>query len=188
MQHGGGNGWAGVPILVLVAIGLVGLVLWYRKLHESGGRVKPFSYIFGGMGRVAVTETLTDTQGVPHPVSKETADRAAYRLFEAYERTWRECTKIYGWGRACWPIETVAVVDGIVHKNHPHVMWNAPLPRLWVRFQVGMVEWFAHEVHNVFRYHLHGMRHIYKTKDARDKMNAQEIQEWISREFGGFDE
>ena len=187
-MHGGGGGWSCVPWLVLVAaLALVGLFFWYRS-RSRGGSEGAFTYLFDGMGSVHITRTHTDTQGVEHPVAKETADRAAHRFFEVYERTWRECTKVYGWGRQHWPIETVAVVDGIVHKAHPHVMWNAPLPRVWVRLQVGMLRWFALEVHNIFRYHLHGMNHIYKTIDSRDKMRAQEMVAWIERRYGGTDE
>ena len=188
MQHGGGDGWLGALWIVAGCVVALGLVLWYRSRTERPNRQKAFSYLFEGCGSVTITPTTTDTQGVEHIVSVKTAERRAYQLFDAYNRTWRECTRVYGWGRQHWPIESVAVVDGVVHQAHPHVMWNAPIPRLWLRLQDGMIRWFSLEVHNVFRYHLHGMKHIYRTVNDSDLMRAHEVVEWIENEYGGADE
>ena len=188
LQHGGGYGWLGVLWIVVAALVALGCVLWYRSRNDRPNPHIAHEYHFPGFGVVKVTPIHTDTQGAGHDVTTETAERRAYGLFEAYTRTWLQCTRVYGWGRQHWPIESVMVVNGLVHKDHPHVVWNAPIPRVWVRLQDGMREWFAREVHNVFRYHIHGMKHIYKTIDDRDLMRAHEIAEWIRVEYGGPDE
>lgn len=185
MMHNGGNGWGGVWWMILGALVLVGLAVWFSRRRSSKLGPRPYTYIFEGMGLISVTPIHTDTQGVEHDVTKETADKRAYGLEHVYRRTWRECTRVYGWGRQHWPIEKIGIMDGIVHKDHPHVLWNAPVPTIMVRLQDGMRSWFAREIHNVFRYTIHGMKHIYKTIDDRDLMRAQEITFWIEREFGG---
>ncbi len=46
-----------------------------------------------------------------------------------------------------------------------------------------MYYWFVREVHNVFRYRVHGIKWIYRTKDADDIAAATVVEKWISHNY-----
>ena len=72
-----------------------------------------------------------------------------------------------------------------VDPEHRHVMWPMPRDKAFLRLQVGMSFHLAGEIHNMYRYCLHGPQWVGdgRTKDADDLARAMAVQAWIEETY-----
>ena len=149
-----------------------------QRMNKAEEKLNPSHYV-----------TLVDRFPVTHVpreavASMEEAREAVVGLKEAYRATWHVMSEEYGVvdPREA-PIDTIGMSLGPVHEDHPEVVWFAPSSKMRLRFQPTMRYHFAGELHNMFRFNLHGIKHIYKTKNAADKARALKVQAWIKGEY-----
>jgi hypothetical protein len=120
---------------------------------------------------------------LPIEMDREAAEMAAKDLYWAYLKAWGICKEIYGNDPGPPGIANIGCHSDSLGGKHPHVLWLAPTDRIHIRVQPGWLYWFAAELHNVFRYQLHGIKHIYETVDDADRTMALEAQRRIAKAF-----
>ena len=116
---------------------------------------------------------------VPVALEREEAQRVAEDLRDTYTRTWAALDRIYGHTARPLPVHTIGCTMGVVRVDHLHVMWLVGSGKIYLRVQDGMYRWFALELHNVYRYLLHGMGGIYETQGDEDRSRATMAHQWI---------
>lgn len=168
--------WLGLAFGLLI----LGFICYgWSKRNQKKGK-GPWQFIFQGFGIVSVAREIPRFDGRPaKQVTEATARVVANQLVTTYRETWAECRRIYKHGKLNWPVERVAVVGGMVEPDHPEVVWPAPVPMIKIRLQDDMNFWFAGEIHNVFRYTLYGINHIYKPVNQNDEASMKLVKEWI---------
>ena len=120
---------------------------------------------------------------IPISLSREKAEQIANKLRYTYVKAWAQMTKIYKADPGAMPIATIGSSLFEVDSKHPHVMWIMPRDKVFLRVQPSMYHWFAGELHNMFRYLMHGTQWIYKTKDDDDAAGAKAVEAWISKRW-----
>lgn len=191
-----------------IALGVVFTVItfvWYRFRKKKANKVRSHWWIpVDGFANVSVPVerylnadiyVKNEEELVPIPVSKEEAEDIAYELFDVQLSVWVACIaayKEYSKGeeyfsprKHTWIVSKVGLSKREMPKGHPYVAWGAPhgIIKLLLLDKEKMYYWFARECHNVFRYVLYGMAHIYKTIDDEDFAITQEIEKWISETY-----
>ena len=123
---------------------------------------------------------------VPVAVSRETAEVIGETLREVYRDAWAALDAIYDAEEESgpMPIATIGMSVSPVEDGHPHVMWIAPRDKIFLRLEEKYGYWFARELHNIFRYLMHGIEHIYRTTGPEDQLRAHEATEWIEGTYG----
>ena len=115
--------------------------------------------------------------------SPEEAREVVVGFKRVYRKVWSEFSLIYGVETRAAPIDTIGMSLDPVHPDHEDVVWFAPTSKMRLRFQDSMHYHFAGELHNMFRYNLYGIKHIYKTKDDADLAIATSVKSWIKKRF-----
>jgi len=192
-------GWIG-----WVATGVIFVVVayvWYRFRKRKNSHVSKIwpSITILGFGGVSIPKFYPMLPGQPteepEPLSYEVAQLEARILYDVKNAVWEKCIEQYGvtyntneafqQNAQGWCVDDIGVTSNpdAMPEGHPFVAWGMPHGGIKLLFQFDMYFWFAHEVHNVFRYVLHGPLHIYDTVDAGDLMDARVVQEWINEEW-----
>ena len=143
------------PWLIIVGIMLIFGVLFYlQRRKKAADKLKPHPW--------TVWRNLFCPVHVPADVSVEQGQRYAADLAAAYSRLWENLGNIYEKKNPPPPCVTeIMLTHDEVAPGHPRVVWNAPHGPIILRIRPDMVFWYAHEMHNVFRYQLYGMGRIY---------------------------
>jgi hypothetical protein len=104
MQHGGGHGWmsGGMLIMVLAAIVLVGLVVWYRR-RKGGADEHSWKILRRAFAPLIAYDS--------NQMSSERARSLAKDLWQLHVRVWNQCNKTYGHGAA----------DAIKERQRVHI-------------------------------------------------------------------
>jgi hypothetical protein len=118
---------------------------------------------------------------IPISLSREEAERISKKLRYTYVKTWAQMIKIYGEDVGEMPIATIGSSLFEIDPEHRHIKWPMPRDKVFLRVQPSMYYWFAGELHNMFRYLLHGTQWVYNTKDSTDKKFANKAYRWIDR-------
>ena len=170
--------WLGWIALALILTAFT-LAFVKQRMNKTEEKLNPSHY---------VVNTVDDfpTTHVPREAVASFADAeaAVVALDKVYDYAWAMFGEFYSapFERSA-PIDTIGMSLGPVHPDHKDVVWFAPSSKMRLRFQPTMRFHFAGELHNMFRFNLHGIKHIYKTKDAADKARALKVQAWIKGEY-----
>ena len=121
---------------------------------------------------------------IPISLSREKAEEIATKLQYSYIKTWATIAKAYKLTPDPMPIATIGTSLFEVDPEHPHVKWILPGDKVFLRVQPQMYYWFARELHNIFRYQLHGQKWIYETKDEKDQASKVSVEKWIESRWG----
>lgn len=183
--------WLGLLICAVLIIGWLFLLYRQRKAKKDHVSKHHPSIPILGFGGVNVPKEEPDGT----PISFLDAQVIATMLHDAQVLVWETCIKEYGVTRSTneafqqgakgWCVDEVGITNDpmAMSPKHPMVEWAAPHGGIKLLHQKAMYYWYAHEVHNVFRYVLHGMDHIYDTVDAEDKRIADYVQAKIEGAF-----
>ena len=125
---------------------------------------------------------------IPISLPRDDAEAIAGNLQAAYNAAWKEMGVIYGVEPRPAPIAVIGTSLFAVDPEHPHVLWPAPRDKMFLKVQVGMYYWFVRELHNIFRYQLYGMQHIYRSINETDAALIKDVELWIDRTYRRNDE
>ena len=120
---------------------------------------------------------------VPVFIDREGAEEITGMLQDAYVTAWPTFIDIYKRDPGPMPIDTIGMAMTSVASGHPHVVWFMPTGKMRLRVQDSMYHYFVGELHNMFRYRLHGTSWIYKTKSKADKKFAAKAERWIESHY-----
>jgi hypothetical protein len=150
-----------------------------------------FGWLFYRQRRAKATDTrshhICQRDGypdvhVPQPIDRDGAEKIAHLLRNVIDNAWKEFTSIYYYAPLL-PLVTIGMSRSEVHPDHPHVLWIMPRDKLFLRLQVGMAYYLAGELHNVFRYLLHGPNGIYSPRSDQDEVRMMRVQDWIEATY-----
>jgi len=144
-------------IWVVLAVAAVAALLYWFHNHKKG---EPVSYY-------VTTPSLWVS--IPAGVPREQGEKIATTLDDTRRAAWARFEHIYQETPRSTYVSTVNVVHGTVHKDHPYVMWYAGGDRIRISLRNDMMRWWLLELHNVYRYGLHGYDGIYLSENATDK-------------------
>jgi len=175
--------WLGLLICVVLILGW--LFLLYRQRKDKAEHVSKHwpSIPILGFGGVNVPKEQLD--GTPIPFGA--AQTIAHLLAATQTTVWETCIDVYGVtydtnegfqnGAMGWCVDEVGITNDLkaMAHDHPFVEWTMPHGGIKLLFQDNMEYWYAHEVHNVFRYVLHGPEFIYRFVDDDDREKAKEV-------------
>ena len=116
---------------------------------------------------------------IPISLSRDDAEAIAGNLQAAYNAVWKEMGVIYGVKSRPAGIAVIGTSLFDVDPAHPNIMWIAPRDKIFIKVQPTMYYWFMLELHNIFRYQLHGIKWIYNTKDSLDEEHCASVWRWI---------
>lgn len=120
------------------------------------------------------------TVHIPTSVELEAGNEIANDISDSMTDCWLKMEEIYG-SRVGSRIGEVVVTDEPIKEDHPYVVWHIASRRIWLLNQDDMIKWFMLELHNVFRYRLHGTYGaIYNPVSDEDRMNALTVQDYIN--------
>lgn len=186
----GTTGWV-LTALIFVGFGY----MWYRMRRAKATKVSKHWPPIGvdGFGYVNVPKKTFEGA----EISIDEARLVANHLYEVQLAVWQLCIDEYGVTHETneafqqnargWCVDEVGITNDpeVMDEHHPYIEWNAPHGGIELLLQQHMYYWFAHEVHNVFRYVLHGMKHIYQPVDDEDGETFNFVWSEISSRYGG---
>jgi hypothetical protein len=158
-------------ILTLIVIGITVVLFVEARRRKARDTRSHHTVLLGGFPIVHV----------PMSLPRDDAEAIAGNLQTAYNAVWSEMSTIYGVKSKPAGIATIGTSLFDVDPDHPHVLWLAPGDKIYLRIQPTMYYWFMWELHNLFRYQLHGMKWIYKTKDDVDEAHRASVGSWIEK-------
>jgi hypothetical protein len=120
---------------------------------------------------------------VPVEIDREGAEEIANMLQSVYTAAWNAFADIYKKHPGPMPIDTIGMAMSPAASGHPHVVWFMPTGKMRLRVQDPMYHYFVGELHNMFRYRLHGTQWIYKGKSKADKKFIAKAQRWIDSHY-----
>ena len=120
-------------------------------------------------------------------ITRTGAEELAEMLRAVIRKTWARCNATYVAfvPRTRFPVVLIGMTFNEVDPEHRHVMWPMPRDKAFLRLQVGMAYHLAGEIHNMYRYCLHGPQWVAdgRTKDADDLARAIAVQAWITETY-----
>jgi len=116
------------------------------------------------------------------PKDLEEWESTLLRLVDIRNDVFRHCELKYG-NTARWIVPKVALIYGEPSKKHPNVKWSRSGDRITLKIQPKMFWHFAGEVHNVFRFGLHGPGADRMTYGHDDTAAAVAVQTWIAERY-----
>ncbi len=128
-----------------------------------------------------------EAEGLADFINRDAADEVASMLWGVIRTVWQGCNGAYA-VRVSWlrfPIVHIGMGFNPISKDHPHVEWPMPRDKMRLRLQVGMSFHLAGEIHNAYRYCLHGPQHVTKPKNDDDARRAIKVQSWIEDTYTG---
>ena len=188
-------GWIAVAIIFIV----FGYLFWRQRKNKAEHVSTHWPPIpVEGFGHVSVPKHYApegDDLDL-RPLTIETAELIAHKLKDVQKKVWMMCIGNYtipvsvmdrmgehnalGW---CVDKTGITMFPSAMPEDHPFVVWHGPHGPIHLLFQDEMYYWYAHEVHNVFRYVIRGWTQIYDTIDAQDLEDARQIQRWINKQW-----
>ena len=120
---------------------------------------------------------------IPVSRTRSDAESLAQALQGAYKLSWAQMGTLYGVDYRPAGIDVIGVSDGIVREDHKHVMWLVGRGKVFLSLQPTMVYWFVRELHNIFRYQLYGINHIYKPVGKQDSRTIASVESWIDKTY-----
>ena len=117
-------------------------------------------------------------------ITRDGAEEVAAMLRNVITDIWAKCNATYAGNvsyRKRFPVVFIGMGFNPISAAHPHVEWPMPRDKMRLRLQVGMHFHLAGEIHNMYRYCLHGPQWVAdgRTKDADDLARAMAVQAWI---------
>jgi hypothetical protein len=100
------------------------------------------------------------------------------RLAMIRDEVMAHCEDTY-YSQQDWIVPKVALIFGEPSEKHPNVEWSRAGDRIVLRIQDGMYWHFAGEVHNVFRYGMHGVGSSDHTYGDADRKAAFAVRTWV---------
>ena len=167
-----------IPWLVLALIAAVFAVVFVKQRAKKANKTSNHYIVL--VDGFPITHVPTD--GVS---SRKEARASVVKLKEVYKTAWHIMSEDYGVvdPREA-PIESIGMSTAPVHPEHNEVVWFAPTSKMRLRFQPSMYYHFAGELHNMFRFNMHGVKWIHIPKDEDDAARAAEVQRWIEENYG----
>ena len=164
-------GWIALAVIVVAFT----LALVKQRMKKANKAPSHYVVLVDGFPTTHVPREAVPTM--------QEARAVVVMLKEAYRASWAVLEGIYDKPMREAPIDTIGMSLGPVHKDHPEVVWFAPTSKMRLRFQPSMYYHFAGELHNMFRFNLHGIEYIYKMKNTADRMRAMEARAWIRENY-----
>ena len=171
--HPGWIGWLGAALVVVAFT----LAFIKQRKKKAADKLLPRPY------RVPV-DGFADVLISRHGIKKNEAQMIAHGLHQTRNEVWAKCKQVYGVTPKTTWIDKVMVTRNpdLMPKDHKHGYFDFGGRFILALYWDGVYEFFAHEIHNVFRAVQFGPGHIREPMDDADRLLAQEMYDWIEGE------